>query len=210
MAKRSDFVEERRKKRRKQIYDGAVKVFAEKGFHAATTQEIADAAGLAKGTLYEYVKDKEEILILTLEEAIAQINSEIEMALEGIESHEERLRRMNLVHLKFAENYKSTAKVFLYEMSNLSPAGKKRYSELLDSMLARQQKVIDDGIQAGCFKKLDSRLASELFLHTCSFYFGYGDLPHQKSSTEDITNFIMEYFFLTIASHPRGGGKGKR
>lgn len=50
LAKRADMVEARREKRRKQIFDGAVKVYSGKGHHAATMQEIADAAGIAKGS----------------------------------------------------------------------------------------------------------------------------------------------------------------
>ena len=48
--------------RRKQIVQGAVKVFSEKGFHKATVREIADAAGVTMGTMYNYVRTKEDIL----------------------------------------------------------------------------------------------------------------------------------------------------
>lgn len=50
--------------RRKQIVDGAVKLFQEKGFHRATTREIAKAAGFSIGTLYEYIRTKEDVLYL--------------------------------------------------------------------------------------------------------------------------------------------------
>lgn len=50
--------------RRQQIVDGAVKLFQEKGFHRATTREIARAAGFSIGTLYEYIRTKEDVLYL--------------------------------------------------------------------------------------------------------------------------------------------------
>lgn len=50
--------------RRQQIVDGAVKLFQEKGFHRATTREIAKAAGFSIGTLYEYIRTKEDVLYL--------------------------------------------------------------------------------------------------------------------------------------------------
>ena len=40
----------------------AIKLFAEKGFENTTIQEIADSAGIGKGTVYEYFKTKEDIL----------------------------------------------------------------------------------------------------------------------------------------------------
>lgn len=50
--------------RRKQIVEGAMKLFKEKGFHRATTREIAKEAGFSIGTLYEYIRTKEDVLYL--------------------------------------------------------------------------------------------------------------------------------------------------
>lgn len=43
--------------------DVAVRFFAEKGYHATSIQEIADALGIAKGALYFYFKSKEDLLV---------------------------------------------------------------------------------------------------------------------------------------------------
>ncbi len=51
-------------KRRGQIIDAAVHLFVEKGFHKTTTRQIAARAGLASGSMYEYVASKEDILYL--------------------------------------------------------------------------------------------------------------------------------------------------
>lgn len=51
-------------KRRRQIIDAAVELFIENGFHKTTTRQIASAAGFSIGSLYEYVKSKEDILYL--------------------------------------------------------------------------------------------------------------------------------------------------
>lgn len=50
--------------RRRQMIRGAVKLFKEKGFHRTTTREIAKEAGFSIGTLYEYIRAKEDILFL--------------------------------------------------------------------------------------------------------------------------------------------------
>jgi AcrR family transcriptional regulator len=49
--------------RKEQILDGAARVFAEKGFARATTREIAEAADVSEGTIYNYFDSKEELLI---------------------------------------------------------------------------------------------------------------------------------------------------
>jgi AcrR family transcriptional regulator len=49
--------------RRNQILDAAAAVFAEKGFHRATTKEIAKTAGVSEGTIYNYFDSKADLLI---------------------------------------------------------------------------------------------------------------------------------------------------
>ncbi len=63
-------------RRRRQIVDAAVPLFIEKGFHKTTTRQIAAAAGLSIGSLYEYVESKTDVLYLVCE----AINGEIETA----------------------------------------------------------------------------------------------------------------------------------
>jgi len=53
--------------RRNQILEAATRVFAEKGYHRATTKDIARAAEIAEGTIYLYFKNKSELLIALLE-----------------------------------------------------------------------------------------------------------------------------------------------
>jgi TetR/AcrR family transcriptional regulator, cholesterol catabolism regulator len=61
--KDADLVE----RRRRQIADAAVQLFIEKGFHKTTTREIARAAEISIGSLYEYFTCKEDILYLVCE-----------------------------------------------------------------------------------------------------------------------------------------------
>jgi AcrR family transcriptional regulator len=60
-------------KRRRQIIDAAVRLFIEKGFHKTTTRQIAAAAGLPIGSMYEYVASKEDILYLVCDAIHAEV-----------------------------------------------------------------------------------------------------------------------------------------
>ena len=53
--------------RREQIVGAATRVFAEKGFRRATTREVARAAGVSEGTIYNYFEDKDAILLAILD-----------------------------------------------------------------------------------------------------------------------------------------------
>jgi len=67
--KRQHSLDEKRKK----IYRAALTVFSEDGFHQATMNKIAALSGVAKGTVYEYFKSKEELLDQLLEEHYEEI-----------------------------------------------------------------------------------------------------------------------------------------
>ena len=61
-------------KRREQMIRGAVKLFKEKGFHRTTTREIAKEAGFSIGTLYEYIRTKEDVLFLVCDSIYDEVN----------------------------------------------------------------------------------------------------------------------------------------
>ncbi len=71
--------------RRNQILDAAAAVFAEKGFHRATTKEIAQTAGVSEGTIYNYFDNKADLLIglMTRLAELETLDEELKEALQG-------------------------------------------------------------------------------------------------------------------------------
>ena len=71
--------------RRAQILDAATAVFAEKGYHRATTREIARRAGVAEGTIYNYFESKADLLIgmITRLAELEQLDVELSQAFQG-------------------------------------------------------------------------------------------------------------------------------
>lgn len=79
-------------KRRNQMIRGSVKLFKEKGFHRTTTREIAKEAGFSIGTLYEYIRTKEDVLFLVCDSIHDEVNNRLSPlsknagTLDGLES----------------------------------------------------------------------------------------------------------------------------
>jgi len=71
----------RKEERRVEILEAATKVFASKGFHAAKVEEIADAARVGKGTIYEYFASKSELFDHMVDYMLTKYNQGLEAVL---------------------------------------------------------------------------------------------------------------------------------
>ena len=77
--------------RREQIIKAATKLFSEQGYYLTTIQDIASAAGISVGLIYQYFKDKDDVLFLTLKLVLETYEKVIPEAIEGTEHPLERL-----------------------------------------------------------------------------------------------------------------------
>ena len=83
------------------IQEATMRVIARKGMAAATMQEIAEEAGVAKGTIYLYFRDREELVEKTFQTAITQLMNEIDAALAQDVPIEPKIRAVIQAHLDF-------------------------------------------------------------------------------------------------------------
>lgn len=77
--------------RRQQIILAATKLFSEQGYYGTTIQHIAREAGISVGLIYQYFRDKDDVLFLTLKHVLETYENEIPAAIEGAEHPLERL-----------------------------------------------------------------------------------------------------------------------
>ena len=83
-------------KRRQQILKAAITLFKQKGFHRTTTREIAKQSGFSIGTLYEYIRTKEDILFLVCDSIYEQVKRRLEEVIQLQASTEDTLSPYNM------------------------------------------------------------------------------------------------------------------
>ena len=112
----------RPKDKRENIISSASEIFGCKGFHQANIVDIADNAGIGKGTVYEYFKSKNELFV-----EVVKHNTQVylerltEDVLKGNGFHD-KLNRYIAIHRQIiGENYESTG-IFINTPSALSVA----------------------------------------------------------------------------------------
>ncbi len=96
---------------RERILEAARQLFAANGFEAATTRDLADAAGIASGTLFNYFAAKEAILAALVAEAVEKAHQEFEARDGKADSFEEELFALvatELRHLRTLRKHLTT------------------------------------------------------------------------------------------------------
>ena len=145
MRSKEEVVEEYRKQ---SICDAAMRVVARKGLKSVTVQEIADEAGVAKGTVYIYFQSREEILSRTMDAATEELLHKLTPACKSCSSFREILeQRVRTQLLHFDEN----RDFFRMYLAMSEPLGEKRLKQhpTYQTYLGQLQKLIREGIARG-------------------------------------------------------------
>lgn len=74
------------------LQEATMRVIARKGISGATMQDIAEEAGVAKGTIYLYFKDRDELVDTTFENTVNQLDGRMEAAMAAEATFEAKFR----------------------------------------------------------------------------------------------------------------------
>ncbi|WP_147802717.1 TetR/AcrR family transcriptional regulator [Alkalicoccus halolimnae] len=131
-------------KRRAQIVKAAVSLFNEKGYHKATTREVAKASGFSIGTLYEYIGSKEDILYLVCDSVYEEVVQKWEKLLDGNLTGMERLEQVMEAYFRVVDVLQDEVLVMYQESKSLSGEALKyvlekemRMKEMFEAELGR-------------------------------------------------------------------------
>lgn len=108
-------------RRRKQIIVAATKLFASQGFFRTTVKDIASLAGTSPGLIYQYVSDKEDILLLVLLEVVDAYAREIPKAIGETSDPLERLLLAFAEYCRVVDRYRAATVLAYRSTKSLSP-----------------------------------------------------------------------------------------
>ncbi len=151
------------------IRAAALRIFREKGYHAASMQDIADAVGLYKGSLYHYVSSKEELLIRLFEGRAEQVLREIDAVASGPGSPRERLRGSVRAYVLGVLRNLDSVHIYLREEQALPPWALRQVHLEQRAMRDLFGRVIGEGIREGEFVGGDPKLAALALLGMCTW-----------------------------------------
>lgn len=148
-------------RRQGDIADAAAQIFAEKGFHGASTQDIADVLGIRQASLYYYFQSKEEALRIVCEKGAAGFHECAQQILAGPGTSCEKIAALIAAHLAPLEDRANYVRVFLRERQYLPASASKIVNAHALGLESCFEAVIAQGIANGVFSpRHDPRLAT--------------------------------------------------
>jgi AcrR family transcriptional regulator len=135
------------------ILEAARRVFAAKGFNDATVDDIANAAGVAKGTVYLYYRSKRDIYFAALKFGVQQMYAALDEQLKAESTIEGKMRALIAVKLAYCDENRDFFKIYYSELGNLCihPGA---IDPEFKAMYLDQAKVIESILKEGARKKL--------------------------------------------------------
>jgi TetR/AcrR family transcriptional regulator, cholesterol catabolism regulator len=151
------------------IVDAAASVFAERGYHGASTQAIADVLGMRQASLYYYFASKEAALELVCEKGVDGFVESAERIAAGKGAPLARLGSLIASHLAPNESKRDYVKVFINERRYLPDASRRRIGRKSRRIERCFEDVIRAGIEDGSIRAgTDVRLTMLAILGTCN------------------------------------------
>lgn len=141
----------------------AQKIFGEKGYHASTTKEISEEAGLSEGTIFRYFKTKKDLLIGVVAPVIEKTAENL------IKANEENdintvLENIAKNRLKYFKKVFPVMKIILFEGQIDNTFRQKVFQEITHVVVKRLEKLFEKKIAQGELKEVDVNTLAKTFM----------------------------------------------
>lgn len=184
-----------------EIVAAAIRLFQQKGYHATSMQDIADAVGLQKGSLYHYIAGKEDLLVVIIHDAIAQYNARLAEVKAMDLPVRRRLELALRNHLQGIADNLGMLTIFLRESYALNPeqqtmlAGEShKYNQMFEELYR-------EGIARGELREMDPKLATRMVLGACNWFYRWYR-PEGPRSMDELITMFTDLVFNGIAAEP--------
>ncbi len=182
---------EHKKSRRAQILEAATRIFSEKTYHGTTLQDIADAVGMLKGSLYYYIDSKEKLLGDIIIEAAKTLNEDLVRVEEAVTGPVERLRQIIREHVKFNAIYREAGTLFLTEKNVITSLEMSELVKIFDRRDRLLSRALEQAIKEGLYRPVDIRITSLAIIGLCNSVL-FWVRPTGRFSYEEIADAFFD------------------
>jgi AcrR family transcriptional regulator len=178
-----------------EILSAARGVFAEKGFNSATMDDIAEAAGVAKGTIYLYFPSKREVFLETFRAGTISLHEEVARNMAEAPDAPTRVRAFIRTRLDYAERNRDFFRIYYTEFNNmlLHPVHvREEFQQLYEKHARTLESVLRDGMESGEVRPLDPVPASRIVYDLTRGLIAQRMLGWCSMGVDEATDFLFD------------------
>ncbi len=199
--------------RRAEIHDTAAQLFREKGYHATRIQDVAEALGMQKGSLYYYIGSKEDLLRGIVEAPIEQMIADAREVLATGYPPDQKLVRVIEVHLRHFQEYRDMFGIFLREdLDLLDQTSDSDLRALVRTYDALWDDLLREGMEVGTFRAdLEPPIVRKAIIGMCNGTYTWFD-PEGAKPIQEIARLFADFALRGVrdvhegrSGRPRGG-----
>lgn len=184
-------------KRREQIIKAAITLFKEKGFHRTTTREIAKASGFSIGTLYEYIRTKEDILFLVCDAIYDQVYQRLKATIDFQKPSIESLLKVIELYFRLMDEMQDEVVIMYQEVKSLSDDLREYVLDRERDMVSMLKWVIVTCVPYDITAKDAELVANNIFVTGQMWAFRRWAL-HKQFTFEEYVEKQMHYLMLAL------------
>lgn len=170
------------------IIAAAARLFKEKGYRATTLEDIAAAVDMLKGSLYYYIRSKEELLYLVVRDPIRQAYRKLEEIVTAEAPVRDKIAQAITNHMTvFHEHYPQIA-VYLHDYHHLMEKLEQNVIETPKHYQRLWAMLLEQGIASGEVRDdLDVKVAGYAILGMCNWVYRWYN-PKGNLTAEEVAN----------------------
>ncbi|ACF12627.1 transcriptional regulator, TetR family [Chloroherpeton thalassium ATCC 35110] len=194
--------------KRLEIISAAMKVFAQSGVVNAKMSEIAEVAGVGKGTIYEYFRSKEEIFSHAFELFFQEMRTALREIANSSDSPEARLRKfIKTALVDFTTGNEEFLNIMLDFWAEGIRSKNENVSQILDldaiysEFRAVIASILDEGIREGSFRPVDSNIAASTLIGVLDGLYLQWAINPFVFKFEEVGDFLVDNFLRGIKNN---------
>lgn len=150
--------------RKEDILKASIQVFSKEGFYNARMEDIAIAAGVGKGTIYEYFPSKKVLFQEMMRYAVEMYIAEVERHITGIKDAKEVLSSFMRFNINFLREHAEIARVVINQPHEINEEIMELFMNMRRNIEETIASIISCGISEGYFRRIKPHTAAMVFL----------------------------------------------
>lgn len=187
--------------RRNELLLAARTIFSRKGFHETTIDEIAEAAEVAKGTVYLYYQSKRDLYLEALRHGIELLNSELQRKAGGPGHCREKLRALTATKMEFFEENREFFNIYYSELGKLPshPAGLDLVRDLYFAQAKIFARLLSEGVRRGELRRINVEKAAFAVADLTRDVTTQRVLGFSKTTMKSDIDFVVDFIWKGIS-----------